>query len=64
MYLMLQTHSDIIFIILTVNQFTQNSNSSHYNAVKQIFKYLTDTTDLDIIYSTIDTDFIDYIDTN
>jgi len=34
MYIMLQTHSDITFIISTVSQFAQNLNTSHYNAVK------------------------------
>jgi len=34
MYIMLQTHSDITFTVSTVSQFAQNSNMSHYNAVK------------------------------
>jgi len=62
MYIMLQTHSDIIFIIFTVSQFAQNLNMSHYNAVKQIFKYLTDTMNLDVIYDITDDSLIDYTD--
>jgi len=60
MYIMLQTHSDIIFTISTVSQFAQNFNTSHYNAVKRIFKYLTDTINLDVIYNITDDSLIDY----
>jgi len=59
---MLQTHSDIIFVISTVSQFAQNLNASHYNAVKQIFKYLADTMNLDVIYDITDDSLIDYTD--
>ncbi len=62
MYIMLQTCSDITFIISTVSQFTQNFNMSHYNAVKRIFKYLTDTMNLSVIYDITDNDLIDYTD--
>jgi len=62
MYIMLQTCSDITFTVSTVSQFTQNSNMSHYNAVKQIFKYLVDTMDLSVIYNIIDDDLISYTD--
>jgi len=60
MYIMLQTHSDITFIIFTVSQFAQNPNTSHYNAVKWIFKYLTDTMNLSVIYDITDDSLIDY----
>jgi len=59
---MLQTHSDIIFAVSTVSQFAQNPNASHYNAVKRIFKYLTDTMNLDVIYDITDDNLISYID--
>ncbi len=62
MYIMLQTHSDIIFIISIVSQFAQNSNASHYNTVKWIFKYLIDTTDLSVIYNITDVNLISYTD--
>jgi hypothetical protein len=62
MYIMLQTCSDITFTVSTVSQFAQNPNMSHYNAVKQIFKYLTDTMNLDVIYDITDDDLIDYTD--
>ncbi len=61
MYIMLQTHSDITFVISTVSQFAQNLNMSHYNAVKRIFKYLTDTMNLNVIYGITDNSLIDYI---
>jgi len=61
MYIMLQTHSDIIFTVFTVSQFAQNFNMSHYNTVKQIFKYLISTMNLDVIYNIIDDDLISYI---
>ncbi len=58
---MLQTCSDIIFTVSTVSQFAQNLNTSHYNIVKWIFKYLVDTIDLDVIYDITDDDLINYI---
>ena len=61
MYIMLQTCSDITFTVSTVSQFTQNPNTSHYNTVKQIFKYLADTMNLSVIYSITDNDLISYI---
>jgi len=62
MYIMLQTHSDIIFIISIVSQFTQNFNTSHYNVIKWIFKYLTDTKNLSVIYNITDINLISYTD--
>jgi len=62
MYIMLQTCSDITFTVFTVSQFAQNPNMSHYNAVKWIFKYLTDTMNLDVIYDITDNSLIDYTD--
>ncbi len=61
MYIMLQTCSDITFIVFTVSQFAQNSNTSHYNTVKWIFKYLADTMNLDVIYDITDDSLINYI---
>ncbi len=60
MYIMLQTHSDITFTVFTVSQFAQNPNMSHYNVVKRIFKYLTDTMNLDVTYGITDDGLIDY----
>ncbi len=62
MYIMLQTHSDIIFTVSTVSQFAQNLNTSHYNVVKRIFKYLADTMNLNVIYDSTDDGLIDYTD--
>jgi len=62
MYIMLQTCSDITFAVFTVSQFAQNFNTSHYNIVKRIFKYLADTMNLDVIYDITDDDLISYID--
>ncbi len=62
MYIMLQTCSDITFAVSTVSQFTQNFNTSHYNTVKWIFKYLINTMNLDVIYDIINNDLINYTD--
>jgi len=62
MYIMLQTHSDITFAVSTVSQFTQNLNTSHYNTVKWIFKYLVSTMNLSVIYDITDDNLISYID--
>ncbi len=62
MYIMLQTCSDITFAVFTVSQFAQNFNTSHYNVVKQIFKYLADTMNLDVIYDITDNSLISYTD--
>jgi len=62
MYIMLQTHSDITFTVSTVSQFAQNFNTSHYNTVKQTFKYLADTMNLNVIYDITDNVLIDYTD--
>jgi len=62
MYIMLQTCSDIIFAVFTVSQFVQNLNTSHYNVVKWIFKYLISTMNLDVIYNITDNDLISYTD--
>ncbi len=62
MYIMLQTCSNIIFTISTVSQFAQNFNTSHYNVVKRIFKYLIDTMNLDVIYDITDNNLINYTD--
>jgi hypothetical protein len=48
-------------VISTVSQFAQNLNTSHYNAVKWIFKYLADTMNLSVIYDITDDDLINYI---
>ncbi len=61
MYIMLQTCSDITFTVSTVSQFAQNFNTSHYNAVKWIFKYLVNTMNLSVIYNITDDDLISYI---
>jgi len=60
MYIMLQTCSDITFTVSTVSQFTQNLNTSHYNTVKWIFKYLADTMNLSVIYGITDNSLISY----
>jgi len=64
MYIMLQTHSDIVFTVFSVSQFTQNSNTTHYNTVKQIFHYLVKTATWDITYEFTDSDLLSYTDTD
>jgi len=61
---MLQTCSDIIFTVSIVSQFTQNPNMSHYNTVKQIFKYLISTMNLNVIYDITDNSLTSYTDAN
>lgn len=62
MYIMLQTRPDIAFAVSTVSQFAQNPNTSHYNAVKRIFRYLAGSTDLGVTYGTTDQGLIGYTD--
>lgn len=62
MYIMLQTRPDIAFAVSTVSQFAQNPNSTHYNAVKRIFKYLAGSTDLGVTYGTTDQGLVGYTD--
>jgi len=59
---MLQTRPDITFAVSIVSQFAQNPNTSHYNAIKRIFKYLADTTDIGVTYGTTDVNLISYTD--
>jgi len=57
---MLQTRPDITFAVSIISQFAQNPNTSHYNAIKRIFKYLADTTDIGVTYGTTDVNLISY----
>src|SRR6266487_5011162 len=63
LYLSLETRSDISFAVVILSQFIINSHEKHETALNQIFCYLRDILDVDIIYyvikSSILTDFTD-----
>ncbi len=62
MYIMLQTHSGIVFTVSSVSQFAQNFNATHYNTVKQIFHYSVKTATQDVTYEFINSDLLNYTD--
>src|SRR5436190_14058933 len=63
LYLSLETRSDILFAVVILSQFTANSHEKHEITLNQIFCYLRNILDVDIIYyavkSFISTGFID-----
>ena len=61
-YIMLQMCSDIVFAVFFVSQFTQNSNTTHYNAVKQIFRYLVETATQGVTYKFTESGLLSYTD--
>ena len=52
-YVMVQTRSDICFVIIILSRYNQNSNFKHIAAVKRVLWYLKGTIDHDIIYGTV-----------
>ena len=63
LYLLLETRSDISFVVAILNQFTVNFYEKHETVLNQIFYYFKNTLDVDIIYYaakfSIFTDFTD-----
>ena len=53
MYVMIQTRSDICFVITILSRYNQNSNFKHIAAVKRVLRYLKGIIDHDIIYGTV-----------
>ena len=51
MYTSLGTHPDITFAVQTVSRFSSKPGITHWEAVKQIFRYLKGTRDLWLTYS-------------
>jgi len=62
MYAMLETHPDIAFTVQTVSRFSMKSRSTHWEAVKQIFRYLKGMTDLWLTYGISKMDLMGYAD--
>ena len=62
-YVMIQTRSDICFVIIILSRYNQNSNFKHIAAVKRVLRYLKDTIDHDIIYEIVN-DLERFIDAN
>lgn len=56
-FLAITTRPDIMFAVSLVSRFQENPGQSHWNAVKRIFKYLKQTQDLGITYSSDPNDF-------
>ena len=50
MYTMIGTRPDIAFSVSAVSQFSTNPGPSHWTAVRRIFRYLSGTKALGILY--------------
>ena len=50
MYAMVATWPDIAHAIGVINRFMHNPGRSHWNVVKHVFKYMSDTKDYDILF--------------
>ena len=62
MYAAIATHPDIAFAVLYLSQFLKNPGCAHWDAVKQIFWYLTGTKHLSLTYSRESHDLMGYTD--
>ena len=50
MYAMLGTRPDIAYAVFKVSQFSMNPNSTHWTAVKKIFRSLAGTRNCELYY--------------
>ncbi len=50
MYAMTQTRPDIAYSISVLSRFAHNPNTTHWNALKRVFRYIKGTTDVIIRY--------------
>jgi hypothetical protein len=50
MYAMINTHLDLVFLVVQVAQFMANPILAHWIIVKHIFRYIQTTKDMGIIY--------------
>ena len=50
MHLMIQTRSDIAFVVSKLAQFMSNSINEHWIALKRVLQYLKKTTNLNVLY--------------
>jgi len=64
MYAALGTHPDIAFAIQTISRFSTKPGSTHWEAVKQIFRYLKGMMDLWLTYGISKMDLMGYADTD
>jgi len=62
MYATLGTRPDIAFVVQTVSRFSMKPRSTHWEAVKQIFRYLKGTMDLWLTYGISKMDLTGYAD--
>src|SRR5579871_2506756 len=49
-YIILGTRPDIAYIVSVISQFHLNPNQTHWNILKQTFRYLKETIELGILY--------------
>jgi hypothetical protein len=50
MYIMLNIKSNIIYFIFVINRYVFNSTQTHWQAIKQIFRYLRETYQMKLIF--------------
>ena len=64
MHAMLCTRSEICFTIGLVSRYQSNPRLAHWQAIKRIFRYLSDTSDLFLCYQGGDLELRRYTNTN
>jgi hypothetical protein len=62
MYASVVTQPDITFAVSTLLQFLENPGELHWATVKQIFRYLSGTRDLELTYGGERHDLVGYTD--
>lgn len=62
MYAAMGTRPDIAFATSTVAQFSENLGWTHWEAVKQIFRYLLGTQKLELVYEGEERGLVGYVD--
>jgi hypothetical protein len=62
MYASLGTRPDISFAVQTVSRFSKNPGLAHWDAVKQIFRYLKGTAELWLTFGEVKGDLVGYAD--
>jgi len=53
MYLAVATRPDIAFAVSTLSRFLDNPGDTHWEAVKQIFRYIAGTRSLQLTYGPV-----------
>ena len=62
MYASVTTRPDISFAVATLSRFLDNPGRAHWEAVKQILRYLSGTPDYELTYSVERHDLVEYTD--